>query len=116
MRGPLWWLREHSVAERAVTVASESLDMGGNARYMALWECRLDATLDHLATVEDVCDGIIVGLRCVAPAWIADVAERHYLHGDTWAEAADRCGISNRHAQRELFRALERLEQVHTGR
>lgn len=109
MRPPLWWLQEHAIAERAVTSASMALDMGGDARYTALWKKRLDVTLDHLETVEDACDAILCDLRGMVPAWVVDVAERHYLRGDTWTEAAGIMGASKRNAQRELSRALERL-------
>lgn len=109
MRTPLWWLQEHAIAERAVTIASNALSMGGDARYMTLWEKRLDVTLDHLETVDDACDGILRDLRAAAPEWVADVAERHYLRGETWGEAAERLSVSKRNAQTRLSCALERL-------
>lgn len=41
--------------------------------------------------------------------WIADVAVRHYLRGETWGEAAERLSVSKRNAQTRLSCALERL-------
>ena len=105
-RPSLWWLTEHTEAERAVTCASRALDMGGCAHMVRLTERRLDAALDYLELVENRCYAIIDGLRAGRPSWVADVAEAHYIKGETWATACATCGVSVRNAQRVIWQAL----------
>lgn len=109
-RRALWWLNQHPVAERAVTIASASLDAAANTRERELWSDLLDARLDHLEVVEDACDAIIARLRENGPRWVADAVAAHWMEGRTAEDAAEAVCKSGRYVSREMYRALRRLD------
>lgn len=108
--GVLWWLKEHAIAERAVTIASAILDESTDPRVRELWSNLLDIRLDRLEVVEDVCDAIISRLRETEPPWVADAVAAHWIKGCTIAEAARVACMSRGHFMHMSYRALRRLD------
>ena len=110
LRGALWWMREHEVAEHAVTVASRGLDATDEPRYRAGMSQRLDMRLDHLELVEDVCDAIIDALRASAPPWVADATQAFFVRGEGLESIASREGKSPDYVLSTCYRALRTLD------
>lgn len=109
-RGALWWLNQHPVAERAVTIASMSLDAAASTRERELWSDLLDARLDRLEAVEDACDAIIARLREGGPRWVAVAVAAHWMEGRSFEDVAESAGMSETYVSRETYRAICRLD------
>ena len=107
-RGAEWWLREHAPAEHAVTSAAGMVECATSAELAYFGRKQLDARLDHLEHVEDVCDAIIDEMRKTAPA-LADMCERYYIKGETWASIGGDYGMSANKAYGRCATALRRL-------
>lgn len=109
-RGAGWWMAEHRIAEQAVTSAAGMIDHATSKEMAYYGRRHLDTRLDHLERVEDICDEILAELRRTAPPWVADVCERHYIKGETWASIGSRHGMSGNYARGKVLRELSRVE------
>lgn len=108
--GSLWWLKEHAIAERAVTIASAALDAARDGRERELWSNLLDMRLDRLEVVEDACDAIIARLRETEPPWVADAVAAHWMDGRKAEVVAGELHRSTRALFCAVYDALRSLD------
>lgn len=91
-RRAAWWMMEHACAEQAVTIAARMMETAPTESMRYVAQRLLDRRLDHLERVEDVCDATLREARAVDPD-AADMAERHYIHGDAWRVLGEAHGL-----------------------
>ena len=106
MRGPLWWLREHAEAERAVTMAWE---LDGGPMTGAWFDRMMDARVDHLEKVDAACDRFIEELAEVASQELADDVRAVYAMGESLQDVARRQGMRSNTLYDMVKRAAGRL-------
>lgn len=109
-RGTLWTLIEHETAERAVTIASAALDVLTDDYGRYLFSRLLDARLDHLAEVDDLCEELVGAIGETAGQWAGEAARLHYLRGMTWRAASEAVGMPTSAVTCAVSRAARRLD------
>lgn len=111
-RDPVWWMREHSIAESNVTIAAKTLALVKDERLRSWASHQLDARLDHLEIVDDTCDAILCEVRAREPAWVADAMESHFYRGESWRQVAERIGLTTSAVSHATMKALVRCKKT----